>query len=121
MKKYLILILLFFSINSYSQADSTKVWEARKEWVNKTQNLNEIPPMPNWDLDGNIIPIVGILFISFSFVGKLTQIPYQSTQIEPHVLQIERTRVFEKVHQHQRLDSLLLNPKLFLPLLSGFV
>jgi hypothetical protein len=70
MKKYLILILLFFSINSYSQADSTKVWEARKEWVYKTQNLNEIPSMPNWDLDGNIIPIVGILFISFIFAKR---------------------------------------------------
>jgi hypothetical protein len=76
MKKYLILFLLLFSINSYSQADSTKVWEARKEWINKTQNLNEIPPMPNWDLDGNIIPIVGILLISSIFLKRKNKLRF---------------------------------------------
>jgi hypothetical protein len=64
MKKYLVLVFLLLTINSFSQADSTKIWEAREVWKSNVNNWNQGQPMPNWDLNGNIIPIIGIVLIS---------------------------------------------------------
>lgn len=62
MKKYLVLILLLTSLSSYSQVDSTKVWEARKEWLSNQDNYSQGQQMPNWDLNGNIMPFVALFF-----------------------------------------------------------
>jgi hypothetical protein len=63
MKRYLTLFLLLLSLSSYSQVDSTKVWEAREVWRSNKENLEQARQMPNWDLNGNIIPIVSILLL----------------------------------------------------------
>jgi hypothetical protein len=70
MKKYLVLILLLLSFNSYSQVDSTKVWEARQVWRSNPDNYSQGQQMPNWDLDGNIIPFVA-LFLGAYFITAL--------------------------------------------------
>jgi hypothetical protein len=62
MKKYLTLILLLLSINSYSQVDSTNAWEAREVWRSNPDNYSQGQQMPKWDLNGNIIPIVALFF-----------------------------------------------------------
>ena len=67
MKKYLTLFLLLLSLNSYSQVDSTKVWEARQVWRSNPDNYSQGQQMPNWDLDGNIIPFVA-LFLGAYFI-----------------------------------------------------
>ncbi len=69
MKKYLVSILLLLSLNSYSQADSTKVWEAREVWRSNPDNYSQGQQMPNWDLNGNIIPFVALLLGSYFFVS----------------------------------------------------
>jgi hypothetical protein len=76
MKKYLILFLLLFSINSYSQVDSTKRAAARQEWFSNKDNWSNGQIMPNWDLDGNIIPIVGILLISSIFLKRKNKLRF---------------------------------------------
>jgi hypothetical protein len=72
MKKYLVSILLLLSLNSYSQADSTKVWEARESWRSNPDNYSQGQQMPNWDLNGNIIPFASLLFsvCFFAIVNK---------------------------------------------------
>jgi hypothetical protein len=74
MKKYLVSILLLLSLNSYSQVDSTKVWEAREVWRSDVENLIHGRPMPNWDLNGNIIPIVGIVLLLSISTKKLLNV-----------------------------------------------
>jgi len=69
MKKYLTLFLLLLSLNSYSQVDSTKVWEARKVWHSNPDNYSQGQQMPNWDLNGNIIPFAALLLCSCFFVS----------------------------------------------------
>jgi hypothetical protein len=69
MKKYLVSILLLLSLNSYSQVDSTKVWEARESWRSNPDNYSQGQQMPNWDLNGNIIPFVALLLGSYFFVS----------------------------------------------------
>jgi len=73
MKKYLTLILLIVTLNSYSQVDSTKVWEARKEWLSNPDNYSNGQQMPNWDLNGNIIPIISLLTFLFYYKNKTNQ------------------------------------------------
>lgn len=68
MKKYLLLFLLLLSINSYSQ-DTTRQAAAKEAWLSDPNNYNQGQPMPTWDLDGNIIPIVGIVLL-FGIVLK---------------------------------------------------
>ena len=72
MKKYLVLILLLSSLSSYSQVDSTKVWEAREAWHAKWRanpDNYQGQQMPNWDLNGNIIPFAALLLCSCFFVS----------------------------------------------------
>ena len=76
MKKYLILFLLLFSINSYSQADTTRRAAARQEWLSNKDNWSNGQPMPNWDYNGNIIPIVGILLISSIFLKRKNKLRF---------------------------------------------
>ena len=67
MKKYLTLILLIVTLNSYAQVDSTKVWEAREVWRSNPDNYSQGQQMPKWDLDGNMLPLVA-LFVSAYFI-----------------------------------------------------
>jgi hypothetical protein len=69
MKKHLTLFLLLLSLNSYSQVDSTKVWQAREVWRSNPDNYSQGQQMPNWDLNGNIIPFVALLLGSYFFVS----------------------------------------------------
>jgi hypothetical protein len=62
MKKYLTLFLLLLSLNSYSQVDSTRAWEAREVWRSNPDNYSQGQQMPSWDLDGNIIPFIALFF-----------------------------------------------------------
>jgi hypothetical protein len=62
MKKYLTLILLIVTLNSYAQVDSTKVWEAREVWRSNPDNYSQGQQMPKWDLDRNMLPIVALFF-----------------------------------------------------------
>ncbi len=72
MKKHLTLFLLLLSLNSYSQVDSTKVWQAREVWRSNPDNYSQGQQMPNWDLNGNIIPFASLLFgiCFFAIVNK---------------------------------------------------
>jgi hypothetical protein len=67
MKKYLTLILLIVTLNSYAQVDSTKVWEAREVWRSNPDNYSQGQQMPKWDLDGNMLPLVA-LFVGAYFI-----------------------------------------------------
>lgn len=73
MKKYLTLILLIVTLNSYSQVDSTKVWEARKEWLSNPDNYSNGQQMPVWDIDGNIVAFISLLTLLFYYKNKRTQ------------------------------------------------
>jgi hypothetical protein len=65
MKKYLVLILLLLSFNSYSQVDSTKVWKAREVWRSNPDNYSQGQQMPKWDLDGNMLPIIALFLCAY--------------------------------------------------------
>jgi hypothetical protein len=70
MKKYLTLFLLLLSLDSYSQVDSTKVWEAREVWRSNPDNYSQGQQMPNWDLNGNIIPFAVLLLGTYFFASR---------------------------------------------------
>ena len=68
MKKIILFILLSISLNSYSQVDSTKTQLARENWLSNTDNWSKGQPIPNFDLDGNIIPFVSLILVSCFFI-----------------------------------------------------
>ena len=68
MKKITLIILLLISLDSYSQVDSTKTQLARENWLSNTDNWSQGQPIPNFDLDGNIIPFVSLILVSCFFI-----------------------------------------------------
>lgn len=80
MKKYLILFLLLLSLNSYSQVDSTKVWEARKEWLSKPDNYSQGQQMPVWDTNGNVIVFTTLLLFLFYYKNQKVKVIHNITK-----------------------------------------
>ena len=75
MKKYLIIFLLLLNISTYSQtADSTNVWAARELWKSDINNWNQGQPMPNWDLDGNIIPFSILMLVLLTVLFNVVRV-----------------------------------------------
>ena len=70
MKKITLIILLLISLDSYSQVDSTKTQLAREKWLSNSDNWSKGQPIPNFDLDGNIIPFTSLLLFGCFYVMK---------------------------------------------------
>lgn len=77
MKKYITLILLLVTMSSYSQVDSTKVWEARQEWLSNQDNYSQGQQMPVWDVDGNVVSFTLILLLSVIYYKRKVKLNVQ--------------------------------------------
>jgi len=86
MKKYLLLILLLLSLSSYSQTDSTKVWEAREVWRSNPDNYSQGQQMPNWDLNGNIIPFAALLLGAYFFAIVNKKITFLNSKDQTQIV-----------------------------------
>jgi hypothetical protein len=68
MKKIILILLLFISLKSYSQNDTTQITLARQKWLSNPDNWSQGQSMPNFDLDGNIIPFVSLILVTCFFI-----------------------------------------------------